>query len=99
MAKELEVGIEGLGICGGCSTVVSMESFPAEAMNARWICNTPDCGQELDGPAFGYEQLPDGKWKKTRWVGPEGLWAKQMPTEDFKVGHFFVDTSRRHSRL
>jgi hypothetical protein len=79
--------LAGLGRCEHCGTVFSIENLPAEAMDAKWLCS--NCEGELTDKSFGYEEV-DGDWKKVKWVGPQGEWVSEKPTEDFELGRFFV---------
>ena len=72
--------MSGLGLCEHCGILVTVEMRPVDG---AWICV---CGGELTHESFGYTQ--DGQ--KTRWVGPDGEWINEKPTEDFKLGDLHI---------
>lgn len=85
------VSLEALGFCEHCEAILNMENMPPDAMDAEWKCFS--CEGTLTGKTFGYEQK-DGKWEKTRWIGPGKKWVEQRPTEDFSIGSLFVVVRR-----
>ena len=79
--------LAGLGLCEHCETLLSLEGFPIEAIDAEWYC--PKCQGILGGKSFGYE----GKGKEAKkawWVGTDGKWTRTKPTEDFDIGNWHI---------
>lgn len=84
------VELEYLGLCEHCDIPLSFEKTPDAAINLDWKC--PSCDGLLTGQTFGYKKI-EGEWQRVRWVGPEGKWVDERPTEDFTVGNCLVLTS------
>jgi len=74
-----------LGSCEHCEVVINISDFPAEAMNADWVCLS--CGGILTHKSFGYASE---KGDKVKWVGPEGELVDKRPEEDFIFGNLDV---------
>ena len=64
-----------LGLCECCGVVVTMEGRPTDG---KWICV---CGEELTHESFGVTESGE----KIKWVGSDGEWHDEKPTEDFKL--------------
>jgi len=77
-----------LGLCEHCGVIVTMEGRPTDG---KWICG---CDNELTHKSFGVTE----NGKKIRWVGPDGKWAKEKPTEDFKIKFGGLEMSIVESR-
>ena len=84
---ERSVSVSSLGLCEHCSTLLTFEDMPLEAMNAEWRC--PSCQGILSGASFGYDEV-DGKQKRTRWVNRRRKWSKIKPTVGFDLGNWSV---------
>ncbi|MBI2013611.1 MAG: hypothetical protein HYS87_02180 [Candidatus Colwellbacteria bacterium] len=85
------VGLESLGICEHCKTIVSIEGMPPEAMDTEWRC--PNCNGVMSHKSFGYESETGGE---KMWVGPNGDWVTEKPKESFEIGGFYAETTRSH---
>ena len=79
------VNLAGLGLCEHCGALITMEGLSAEAIDAEWNC--PKCGEVLAHESFGYES---GKGDKIKWVGPDGKWTTEKPTNDFRLGSWDI---------
>lgn len=86
--NKIEVRLAALGLCEGCEASVNMQQLPLDAMDAVWRCG--NCNTELTSKSFGYEQDGTGKWNRSRWVGSDGKWTAEKPTQDFTLGRFLV---------
>jgi hypothetical protein len=86
----MTVNIEGLGKCEHCGTLITIEGFPSEAMDAEWHC--PSCNKILTHKSFGYE---NEQGHKIRWVGPNGEWTEKKPTKNFRLGKWEVTIPNR----
>lgn len=64
-----------LGLCEHCGILVTMEGRSADG---RQICV---CGKELTHKSFGVTE----EGEKIKWVGLEGKWVDEKPTENFKL--------------
>lgn len=96
MTQE-RVTLDGLGICEHCNAILSIDGFPADAMDADWKCHK--CGGILTHRSFGYAEI-EGKWRKVYWVGPEKKWVNQPSANDFDIGNWrIVITSATMSSL
>jgi hypothetical protein len=88
MQATRTVILASIGLCEHCGTLLSFQDMPFDAMNAEWKCS--QCNGILTENTFGYRTVvgEDGKPKgeKVRWVGPDGKWTDQKPTEDFILG-------------
>ena len=91
MAVRRVVSAASLGLCEHCNALLTMEDLPSGAMDAKWLCPSTSCGKVLTHLSFGYEQI-QGRWRKTRWVGPDGKWTydKESIPGSFDLGSFHV---------
>jgi hypothetical protein len=76
-----------LGLCEHCGLLLSIEDLPIEAMDAEWRC--PKCEGILNGQSFGYEGSGQ-EYRKVLWVGRDGKWTKEKPTEPFDLGSWHI---------
>ncbi len=79
------VMIDGLGLCEHCNALMTIEGMSGEAMNAVWKCFS--CKGEISHKSFGYESE---KGNKIAWVGPEGKWVSEKPTQRFTLGNWDI---------
>ncbi len=76
----MSVLIAALGLCEHCQTTVNIEGMPVDA--GTIVC--PSCHREIGHASFGYDDASGSEGKK-RWVGPDGAWTTEKPTEGFTL--------------
>ena len=79
--------VDSIGLCEHCGKLVSITDYAGdEGGNADWICM---CGKPITHLSFGYDKGTTGA-KRVKWVGPDGKWTNNRPTDDFKLGNILV---------
>ena len=81
------VCLEALGLCEHCGALLTVEDFPAEAIDAEWRCLK--CKGVITNKTFGYEEVR-GVWKKIQWVGKGSKWTQRKPIENFDLNHWHI---------
>lgn len=76
-----------LGLCEHCNCLLDTSNMPMDGMGAIWVC--PRCGKEISHLSFGFDRSTSDA-QKVRWVGPNGSWVDQCPSEDFRLGNLDV---------
>lgn len=79
--------LETLGLCEHCGVLVFISDYAGDdTMDAEWLCQ---CQGKLTHLSFGFDRGSSGA-RKVRWVGPDGKWVDEKPTEDFTLGDINV---------
>jgi hypothetical protein len=84
------VSIEELGKCEHCGAVFTMNNMSGDSADSDWACS--GCRNKLGPASFGLEEV-NGRWQKTRWVGPGGAWVGKKPESSFVLGRLEVETA------
>lgn len=85
--------IDNLGICSACDGIISILHYANSGDAEVWHCI--HCNAIVDHESFGYDK-PSRGCRKVRWVGPEGKWVAELPSEHFTIGKLTVYA--RHPR-
>lgn len=84
MEEKRRVPLDRLGICEHCQAILHMDVPPGAI---QWRC--AECKTHVDYRSFGYE-LGAERLERIHWVGPDGKWATEKPSEDFELGEWMV---------
>lgn len=88
--KMRTVHSDSLGVCEHCGHIFPARDVVKEGEDGK----CPKCNKEISAATFGYRKFRK-KWRKNRWLGPDGKWIDTEPSENFSIGELYIIVSKR----